>query len=270
MEIIHEDFDKRQMSSFIQEIMHRSLAMQTQRKTEEEEAEKCKPILSMNDIALQITMRNAKKKSVEACKTSDSFHFYVPDAQKTFEMFATLKADVDGVQFRWPDWYDEIVRWMSADDGKWLFLNGNSGIGKTYLTSGILMNIAEFLGWGDRCLEVNRFNVKDTWKMAMSRNYDIIVLDDLGQEDKVFDDYVPVNAYDKIINNAYRNGQCLIMSSNYSANELGQNFYGAATLNRMKARSKFIKVKDGRCLRYEKVDSIHYSYDEKGGQLTVY
>ena len=132
------------------------------------------------------------------------------------------------------------------------------------------MNIAEYMGWGDRCIEINRFNVKDNWKLAMSRNYDIIVLDDMGQEEKVFNDYIPVNAYDKIINSAYRNGQCLIMSSNYSANELGQNFYGAATLNRMKARAKFIQVKDGRCLRYEKVDSIHYSYDEKGGQLTVY
>lgn len=262
MGFIGEEFDKSEMSSFIREMMERNLAIQAEIKKEQAEAEAKKAIPSDREKALQITMRNAKKKSVEACKTSDSFHFFVPDAKQTFEMFATLKAEVDGVQFRWPEWYDEIVRWMSADDGKWLFLNGNSGIGKTYLTSGILMNIAEFLGWGDRCLEVNRFNVKDTWKLAVSRQYDVIVLDDMGQEDKVFDDYVPVNAYDKIINNAYRNGQCLIMSSNYSANELGQNFYGAATLNRMKARSKFIQVKDGRCLRYERVDSVKYDYTD--------
>ena len=97
MGFFSDEFDKSEMSSFIHEMMDRNLAIQVEIKKEQAESDAKKPVPSDRDRALQITMRNARKKSVEACKTSDSFHFFVPDGQKTFNMFATVIAVVDGV-----------------------------------------------------------------------------------------------------------------------------------------------------------------------------
>ena len=198
----------------------------------------------------------------ESCTTNMSYKFHFANARNAFKFMAQRLAMRAGSTYLEQPWHEDVINWLESGSGRWLYICGNSGIGKTWITTCIFKLIALKLGIASRFLKLDRMNVVDNWKAYI--NNDIIVLDDAGLEPSFTENFSKVDPYNTIINDAYNKGKCIIITSNFTPEELCEKRYGSMTYSRLQDRMTYIKIVNGYSFRSDHLHAI--KYEQKGNK----
>ena len=170
----------------------------------------------------------------------DPFHIAIPDARKRME---------DGLHYylngseRWLPGYDRVADWLTDNNGRGLLCVGTPGLGKSLLCQKILPVI---LGNGGRpIVSVNAGELHS--RVEELKKERILIIDDLGKEKRRHFGDID-NSFFELCNNAERNGNLLIITTNLSTKPIApgrpsaalypdsiEHRYGSEVLDRLKA-----------------------------------
>jgi len=141
--------------------------------------------------------------------------------------------------------YDEIVSWLSNNEGKGLFLYGNIGRGKTFISRYIIPSI---LLKHERKV-VNFFDVQEmNQRLEEVLSKKIICIDDVGLEELSNIYGNKRLAFLEVLDATEKDGKLLIVTSNLANTEQIIAKYGDRGLDRIIATTKRIVFK-GNSLR---------------------
>lgn len=140
-----------------------------------------------------------------------------------------------GEQAQWLPEYDEVVKWLSDNQGKGLFLIGDCGRGKTVITQRIFPILFRYYM---RRTDGSRMAYNCTTAKALADNYEefsrykILCVDDIGTESKVrkfgnVRDYV-----EDLVDVAEKEQKLLVLSTNLTFEQL-QERYDLRTIDRL-------------------------------------
>lgn len=173
-----------------------------------------------------------------------NLRFQIPNAKKLCEQALNHFIGFEDKKAVWLPVYDELVSWLTDNQGKGLFMYGSVGQGKTVFGRFVIPSIL----LGVKRLVVSSWDVSD-----MSKNIDsikkkkIASLDDIGTEATVFDYGNKREAFAEIIDNAEKTGQILIITSNLGKDALNSR-YGDRVFDRLLKTTKRV-VFEGKSLR---------------------
>lgn len=170
-----------------------------------------------------------------------SYLFELDNSTEIFNAALKYFSNLNGFNAIWIDVYSDVEKWLKSNENKGLFLYGNCGLGKSFIARQIIPAI--FLKYHGKVVKVYDIN-------SMNKNLDealrnrIIVLDDIGTEE-------PINVYGskryafaEIIDNAEKNGNIVIITTNLGKDELmfryGERIFERiiSTTNRIKFTGK--------------------------------
>jgi DNA replication protein DnaC len=155
--------------------------------------------------------------------------FQVPNAKEVFKNAMTYYLGICNKKYIELPEYKMITDWLADNKGKGLFLYGNVGTGKTFITRYVIPGI--LLKY--KRLVVSTFDVKEINAdpdYVLSKK--IIALDDIGTEE------VSINFGEKrmvvpeILDEAEKYGKLLLITSNLGSKELVSK-YGSRIFDRL-------------------------------------
>jgi DNA replication protein DnaC len=134
----------------------------------------------------------------------------------------------------WLSEYDQIVAWLTSNDGRGLFCYGNCGLGKTLICGKVIPVLLNYYCHKIvSCYDAQQMNANlDTVK---SRH--IIYIDDIGTENLSVKYGEKRLAFSEIVDEAEKRGKLLIATTNLSLNEISEK-YGERTMDRLVAITK--------------------------------
>ncbi|WP_165022231.1 hypothetical protein [Dysgonomonas sp. ZJ279] len=168
----------------------------------------------------------------------------IKNAQQVLEsalIYFLKREDKDMI---WLPEYDEVVDWLSDNQGRGLFLYGQCGRGKSLLGRMVLPAI--LLKFSQKVVSV--FDMQDMNRdvdYALSKH--LISLDDVGTEEQSVKYGQRRWAFDEIVDAAEKYNKLILISSNQSVDNLRER-YGDRTLDRIKSTTKRIMFR-GESLR---------------------
>lgn len=172
----------------------------------------------------------------------DFVNVSIPDAKSM--LWRGLCYFLQGNKPKWLESYNEIADWMGGNKGKGLLLAGNCGLGKSVICTKVLpillnhyhnLIVETFVG--------TRINANAAAIMRRKA----VVIDDIGIED-IANDYGEKHAFmPEIVDNAERNGNMLILTTNLTPDELRAK-YGERTYDRLTAITRLVLM-SGKSMR---------------------
>lgn len=222
-----------------------------------------KPSTSEREIYLKLALKWGKLSTGENVLTKDSFGFKVTNAADVIDKCVKSVCFIDGVKPLMPKWYASVADWLTDTKGRWLFVKGSCGAGKSFITMVILQMVFDKMGMEDLVCTINWRTIRNSWKYAKDPSKKIIILDDVGRETKYFENGSEVNPVAEVLNYAYSHKQLVIMSTNFGSEELAAK-YGAPVVDRLLQRSFIINIKDKKSLRYSEdyTDANTHVYEQ--------
>ncbi len=173
--------------------------------------------------------------------TPEKVYINIPDAKKRL---------MDGLRYylgdkvQWRNEYDEIVDWLTNNDGRGLLLMGNCGVGKSLICAKIIPVLIHNryrkivgLYFGE---EINQHG-------EAIKNEHLAYLDDVGTEGMSVKYGEKHLYFSEIVDNAEREGHLLIITTNLNVSELAKK-YGDRTVDRLRAITKVIVI-EGESMR---------------------
>lgn len=127
--------------------------------------------------------------------------------------------------------YDEVIKWLSNNEGKGLFMYGTRGRGKTIIAKYVIP--ALLLAYHSKV--VNYYDIQD-----FKTKYDeiitkkIIALDDIGTEEVIVNYGNRVEPFSEIMDIVEKKSKMIIITSNITEKQLIER-YGMRILDRLKA-----------------------------------
>lgn len=140
----------------------------------------------------------------------DPYHIRIADARKRMDdcMHSML-----GDRARWLTAYDRITEWLTDNKGRGLLCVGAPSTGKSFFCQSMLPAI---LGNGGRpIMSVDAMRLHDRIEELLRER--ICIIDDLGKDDRKYFGNTD-NSFFELCNNAERNGNLLIITTNLSPN----------------------------------------------------
>lgn len=170
--------------------------------------------------------------------------FAIPDARRVLEAHFTYFLSLHGIGFEWQPEYDQIVQWLSDNKGKGLFLFGDCGRGKSFLSRYVLPSIL---------LEHKDIVMKSYDIQQVNRQIDelltrrVLSIDDIGTED-ISNVYGNRRlAFAEIMDAAEKYGKLLVISTNLTRDQVVE-IYGKRVYERIIATTQRVEFK-GKSLR---------------------
>mgnify|MGYP000966065784 CR=1 FL=1 len=171
-------------------------------------------------------------------------HIRVPDAKAVLHSTMSSFIAHEGKTMQWLPEYDAVAAWLTANNGRGLFMYGNCGRGKSLLTRYALPAI--LLSCCRRVVSV--FDTQE-----MNRDIDhvlskrLIAIDDVGTEEVSIKYGVRRLAFAEIMDACEKESRLAIVSTNLSVNEIRQR-YGERTFDRIRSTTQQVLF-EGKSLR---------------------
>jgi DNA replication protein DnaC len=153
----------------------------------------------------------------------------IPNATEVFKNAMTYYLGLKNQKFVWQSDYEMIVDWLTDNKGKGLFLYGNVGTGKTFITKYVIPGIM---------LKYKRLVISTFDMIEANANLDyvlskkLIALDDIGTEDVSVKYGEKRSVVYEILDAAEKYGKLLLITSNLSTKELVSK-YGSRGVDRL-------------------------------------
>lgn len=135
--------------------------------------------------------------------------------------------------------HEEIANWLSDNKGRGLFLHGDCGLGKSFISRIVIPAIV--LKYQHKVFKVYDIG-KMNGKLEDALDYPFIVLDDIGTEEVLNDYGNKKYAFAELIDKAEKNGNILIITTNLTPDKLTEK-YGERVLERIISTTKRIEFK---------------------------
>jgi len=137
---------------------------------------------------------------------------------------------------KWLPEYDEVVRWLTDNNGRGLLCFGNCGRGKTLICGKILpLLLNHYCGKVVNCYDAQQMNAD----LDAVKQKHIIYIDDIGTECLSVKYGEKRLAFAELTDEAEKKGKLLILTTNLSIDELREK-YGERTVDRLKAITKTV------------------------------
>lgn len=168
----------------------------------------------------------------------------VPDAAAVLRECFSYFLSAQGKIFIWQPEYEEVAAWLTANEGRGLFLYGDCGRGKSFLTRYVLPAI--LLRYMNKVVSV--YDVQQ-----MNRSIDdvlsrhILALDDIGTEEASMQYGNKRFAFAEVMDAAEKHGKLVIISTNLGADDIIRR-YGERVFERIISMTRRIEFK-GKSLR---------------------
>lgn len=168
----------------------------------------------------------------------------VPDARAALKECFSYFLSTQGKTFAWQPEYEEIVAWLTGNEGRGLFMYGDCGRGKSFLARYVLPAI--ILNYMQKVVSV--YDVQE-----MNRNLDevlskhIISLDDIGTEEVSMQYGNRRFAFAEVMDAAEKYGKLVIISTNLRGDDIIRR-YGERVFERIISMTRRIEFK-GKSLR---------------------
>lgn len=198
------------------------------------------------------TQGNSFSKLVEIMKLhkmkipQNEFKINIPNAEAEVRFLLQKFLDIEKKKMQWISPYNEIVKWLSDNKGKGLFLYGNVGLGKTlfcrYVIPALVLNYTEKVM---HCFDMDEVN-KDNLNAIKQKR--IIGLDDVGTENIINDFGNKKDAFAEIMDNAEKRNNIVVISTNLGAEQIRER-YGDRVLDRVLKMTIRVPFQ-GKSLRY--------------------
>lgn len=144
----------------------------------------------------------------------------------------------------WLSEYDEVVSWLSGNNGRGLLCYGNCGRGKSLICWKIIpLILNHYCRKIVSCYDAQQMNADINAVKAKH----IIYIDDVGTENMSVKYGEKRLAFCEIVDEAEKKGKLLIITTNLSLDEISQK-YGERTMDRLVAITSRVKFK-GESLR---------------------
>lgn len=144
----------------------------------------------------------------------------------------------------WLSEYDEVVSWLSGNNGRGLLCYGNCGRGKSLICWKIIpLILNHYCRKIVSCYDAQQMNADINAVKAKH----IIYIDDVGTENMSVKYGEKRLAFCEIVDEAEKKGKLLIITTNLSLDEISQK-YGERTMDRLVAITARVKFK-GESLR---------------------
>lgn len=145
---------------------------------------------------------------------------------------------------RWLPEYNEIVAWLSCNNGRGLLCYGNCGRGKSLICGKIIpLLLNHYCHKIVNCYDAQRMNAN----IDLVKQKKIIYIDDVGTEDVSVKYGERRMAFPELVDDAEKCGKLLIVTTNLSLSEISEK-YGERTMDRLVAITTWVKFK-GESLR---------------------
>lgn len=149
-----------------------------------------------------------------------------------------------GDSARWLPEYNEIVAWLSGNNGRGLLCYGNCGRGKSLICGKIIPLLLNYYCHKIvNCYDAQRMNAN----IDLVKQKKIIYIDDVGTEDVSVKYGERRMAFPELVDDAEKCGKLLIVTTNLSLSEISEK-YGERTMDRLVAITTWVKFK-GESLR---------------------
>ena len=186
-----------------------------------------------------------KKLKEHGLKTPpETFYFSLKNADYVFRETLSAMLSLSGKSMQWHTGYDEIVKWLSNNNGKGLYLYGTCGVGKTFISRYVLPAIfLQHFGKILNSYDSNEMN-NNPDEVLIKKN---IVLDDIGTEDISVSYGNRRSVFSEVIDSAEKYGKLLIVTTNLNRSQIIEK-YGNRVSDRIISTTKQIEIK-GESLR---------------------
>lgn len=168
---------------------------------------------------------------------SNKISIQIPEAKAILKNAMEYFLGLEGKGFVWLPEYDQVTDWLENNEGRGLFLYGNCGTGKTFITryaiTAILLKYRRLVVSSFDIAEVNR----DPEKVLAKH---IIALDDIGTEEISVRFGEKRSIVPEILDAAEKYGKLLLITSNLGAEDLIKK-YGNRTFDRLLAVTRRIE-----------------------------
>lgn len=168
---------------------------------------------------------------MEGNEPNERIYFELEDAENILRR--GLKYYV-GDNYQWLPEYDEIVKWLSDNDGKGLLCLGDCGRGKSVICYQILKDIFGC------CFRLNylRYDAVDMGdNLAQIKESRIAMIDDVGTELPYSLYGVKRECFSEIVDRAEKDKNLLVITTNLSLEQIIER-YGNRTFDRLRATTK--------------------------------
>lgn len=149
-----------------------------------------------------------------------------------------FKYFLDGSDYVRLEIYNEVVKWLTNNENRGLFLYGDCGLGKSFIARYVIPAIL---------LKYKRLVVRCYDAQEMNKNIDeildkpIITLDDIGTEDIAISYGNKRVAFAEIMDSAEKYGKLIIVSTNLQNEAEIKNRYGERVFERIISTTKRIR-----------------------------
>lgn len=144
----------------------------------------------------------------------------------------------------WLPEYDEIVKWLSDNNGRGLLFYGSNGRGKTIICQKVIPSIFRYYLHIDfyQCdaIELGETYRNSIGNFELMHNTQPLFIDDIGTESIINDYGEKHDLVSELIDRAEKNNRLLVLTTNLTPDELSER-YGVRTLDRLKAIVKSVK-----------------------------
>lgn len=136
-----------------------------------------------------------------------------------------------GNRAQWQPEYEDIVRWLSNNEGKGLLCIGNCGRGKTLICGKVIPIL-----FSARCRKIVSYYDAQQMNADIDtvKQKHIICIDDIGTESLSVKYGEKRMAFPELVDEAEKKGKLLIITTNLSLSEIKEK-YGERTLDRLRA-----------------------------------
>lgn len=192
----------------------------------------------MEQIDFKRTIENLKETGFNPLP--NLVNIAIPDAKRILWRglnYFTEKAE-------WLPEYEDIVSWLSDNEGRGLLCYGNCGRGKTVICGKIIpLLLNHYCRKIVTCYDSQLMNAD----IDAVKQKHIIYIDDVGTENMSVKFGEKRLAFCEIVDEAEKRGKLLILTTNLSLDEISQK-YGERTMDRLVAITTRVKFK-GESLR---------------------
>jgi len=168
---------------------------------------------------------------------SNKISIQIPGAKDILKNAMEYFLGMEGKKLVWLPEYDKVSDWLENNEGRGLFLYGNCGTGKTFMTryaiTAILLKYLRLVVSSFDMVDVNK-----TPEIVLQKR--IICLDDTGTEDISVRYGEKRSIVPEILDATEKYGKLLIMTSNLGAEDLIKK-YGNRAFDRILAVTKRIE-----------------------------
>jgi DNA replication protein DnaC len=170
--------------------------------------------------------------------------FQIPNAKEVFKNAMTYYLGLKKQKLVWLPEYDFVVNWLADNKGKGLFLYGNVGTGKTFITRHVIPGILlKYKRLVVSTFDMTEVNADPDYVLSKK----LIALDDLGTEEAYIKFGEKRLIVYEILDAAEKYGKLLLITSNFNSKDLISK-YGNRGVDRLITITTGIEFK-GKSLR---------------------